>query len=119
MHFLKIISVFAFCLLLAMPAAEAKDFNAETFTLKNGLQVVLIPNHRAPVVTHMIWYKFGAADEIAGKSGIAHFLEHLMFKGTEHVPDGQFSLIVKKLGGNDNAFTSNDYTAYYQDIARP
>src|SRR3954467_15007194 len=118
MHFLKIISVFAFCLLLAMPAAEAKDFNAETFTLKNGLQVVVIPNHRAPVVTHMIWYKFGAADYKPGVSGIAHFLEHLMFKGTPQVPDGQFSMIVKKLGGNDNAFTTHDYTAFYQNIAR-
>jgi zinc protease len=119
MCFLKQISVFVFCLLLAVPAAEAKDFNAETFTLKNGLQVVVIPNHRAPVVTHMIWYKFGAADEHRGKSGIAHFLEHLMFKGTPHVPDGQFSMIVKKLGGNDNAFTTHDYTAFYQDISLP
>ena len=119
MRFSKIITLALFCLLLAIPAAEAKDFNAETFTLKNGLQVVVIPNHRAPVVTHMVWYKFGAADEHAGKSGIAHFVEHLMFKGTPHVPDGQFSMIVKKLGGNDNAFTTNDYTAFYQDIARP
>src|ERR1035437_9320954 len=119
MRFFKIITIAVFCLLLAIPVAEAKDFNAETFTLKNGLQVVSIPNHRAPVVTHMIWYKFGAADEHPGKSGIAHFDEHLMFKGTPHVPDGQFSMIVKKLGGNDNAFTTNDYTAFYQDIARP
>ena len=117
MRFFKIITVTVLCLLLAVPAAEAKDFSAETFTLKNGLQVVVIPNHRAPVVTHMIWYKFGAADEHPGKSGIAHFLEHLMFKGTTHVPEGQFSLIVKKLGGNDNAFTTHDYTAFYQDIA--
>ena len=118
MRFFKIITVFAFCLLLAVPAAEAKDFNADTFTLKNGLQVVVIPNHRAPVVTHMIWYKFGGADEHPGKSGIAHFLEHLMFKGTPTMPDGQFSITVKKLGGNDNAFTTHDYTAYYQNIAR-
>ena len=117
MRFFKIITVALLYLLLAVPAAEAKDFNAETFTLKNGLLVVVIPNHRAPVVTHMIWYKFGAADEHPGKSGIAHFLEHLMFKGTTHVPEGQFSLIVKKLGGNDNAFTTHDYTAFYQDIA--
>lgn len=116
MRFLKTITLLSF-LLLAAPA-EAKDFNAETFTLKNGLQVIVIPNHRAPVVTHMIWYKFGGADEVPGKSGIAHFLEHLMFKGTLHVPDGQFSTLVKKLGGNDNAFTTHDYTAYYQDISR-
>src|SRR4051812_25938983 len=117
MRFFKIVTITLFCLLPALPAA-AKDFEAETFTLKNGLQVVVIPNHRAPVVTHMVWYKFGAADEKRGKSGIAHFLEHLMFKGTEHVPDGQFSMVVRKLGGNDNAFTTHDYTAFYQDVSR-
>ena len=73
--------ILAFCLLPL--AAAAKTFNAETFTLPNGLQVVVIPNHRAPVVSHMIWYKFGGADEAPGESGVAHFLEHLMFKGTE------------------------------------
>jgi len=118
MILIKIIAFFVFWLMFAIPAAEAGDFNAETFTLKNGLQVVVIPNHRAPVVTHMIWYKFGGGDGIPGKSGIAHFLEHLMFKGTPDVPDGQFSITVKKLGGNDNAFTSLDTTAFYQNIAR-
>jgi zinc protease len=98
--------------------AQAKTFNAETFTLNNGLRVIVIPNHRAPVVTHMIWYQFGAADEKPGKSGIAHFLEHLMFKGTPKVPDGQFSATVKKMGGNDNAFTTHDYTAFYQNVPR-
>ncbi|HYD18148.1 MAG TPA: pitrilysin family protein [Patescibacteria group bacterium] len=107
----------AFFLLAASPA-EAKTFNAETFTLENGLQVVVIENHRAPVVTHMVWYKFGAADEKPGESGVAHFLEHLMFKGTPKVPDGEFSLAVKKMGGADNAFTSHDYTAYYQNVPR-
>lgn len=107
-----------FLWLPASPAAAERIFNAETFTLDNGLKVVVIPNHRAPVVTHMIWYKFGGADETPGKSGIAHFLEHLMFKGTPNVPDGQFSRIVKKLGGNDNAFTSQDFTAYYQNVPR-
>ena len=102
---------------LSAPAA-AETFRAETFYLQNGLQVVAIENRRAPVVTHMIWYKFGAADEKPGESGIAHFLEHLMFKGTPTVPDGDFSRTVKRLGGNDNAFTSQDYTAYYQNIAR-
>ncbi|MCK5658724.1 MAG: insulinase family protein [Alphaproteobacteria bacterium] len=118
MIFIKIITFFIFVLTLSIPAAEAGDFNAETFTLKNGLQVVVIPNHRAPVVTHMIWYKFGGGDGIPGKSGIAHFLEHLMFKGTPNVPDGQFSITVKKLGGNGNAFTSLDTTTFYQNIAR-
>lgn len=105
-------------LLFAPVSARAGIFNAETFTLDNGMKVVVIRNHRAPVVTHMVWYKFGAADEAPGKSGIAHFLEHLMFKGTPQVPDGQFSRIVKKLGGNDNAFTTHDYTAYYQNVPR-
>lgn len=113
---LKILAVVLLFLLSAQ--AEAAMFNAETFTLNNGLQVVVIPNHRAPVVTHMIWYKFGGSDERPGKSGIAHFLEHLMFKGTPRVPDGQFSKIVKKLGGNDNAFTTHDYTAFFQNVAK-
>ncbi len=116
MRFLKILAVVLWTLLPVR--AEASAFNAETFTLNNGLQVVVIPNHRAPVVTQMIWYKFGGADERPGKSGIAHFLEHLMFKGTPRVPDGQFSITVKKLGGNDNAFTTHDYTAFYQNIAK-
>ncbi len=110
--------VFVLCMIFAVPAAEAKRFNAESFMLENGLQVIVIPNRRAPVVTHMMWYKFGGGDEAPGKSGIAHFLEHLMFKGTLTVPDGLFSVTVKKLGGNDNAFTTHDYTAYYQNIAR-
>ena len=84
--------------------------------MKNGLQVVVIPDRRAPVVTHMIWYKVGAADETPGKSGLAHFLEHLMFKGTEKNPAGRFSQVVATIGGQENAFTSNDYTGYYQRV---
>lgn len=87
------------------------------FTLNNGLQVVVIEDHRAPVVTQMLWYKTGRADEPAGQSGIAHFFEHLMFKGTDTVAAGEFSAIVAANGGSDNAFTSNDYTAYFQRIA--
>ena len=86
------------------------------FTLANGLELVVIPDHRAPVVTHMIWYKVGAADETPGKSGLAHFLEHLMFKGTAKNPAGQFSQVVARIGGQENAFTSNDYTGYYQRV---
>ncbi|KAA1056345.1 M16 family metallopeptidase [Azospirillum argentinense] len=99
-------------------AAEKGVFFPETFTLSNGMQVVLVTNQRVPVVTHMVWYKVGAADEPRGVSGIAHFLEHLMFKGTEEVPPGAFSRIVAKNGGRDNAFTSWDYTAYFQNVAR-
>jgi len=99
-------------------AAQAQVFNPETITLSNGLQVVSITNARAPVVAHMVWYRIGAADEPAGKSGIAHFLEHLMFKGTKEIPPGEFSKIVANNGGRDNAFTGHDYTGYFQNIAR-
>src|SRR5215218_4717049 len=89
-----------------------------SFTLANGLQIVVIPDHRTPVVTHMIWYKVGSADETPGKSGLAHFLEHLMFKGTVRFPPGQFSQTVIRLGGQENAFTSTDYTGYFQRVPR-
>jgi zinc protease len=89
-----------------------------TFTLGNGLQVVVIPDHRTPVVTEMVWYKVGSADETPGKSGLAHFLEHLMFKGTAKHPAGEFSQTVLKIGGNENAFTSTDYTGYFQRVPR-
>jgi zinc protease len=88
------------------------------FRLDNGLCVVVIPDHRAPVVTHMVWYRNGSADDPPGKSGIAHFLEHLMFKGTKLHPQGEFSEVVAELGGQENAFTSNDYTAYFQRVAK-
>lgn len=100
-----------------------KVFNAKDYVLDNGLEIVVIENNRAPVVTHMIWYRAGAADEPLGKSGIAHFLEHLMFKGHSHpelgsMKPGEFSRLVRSLGGEDNAFTSQDYTAYFQSIAK-
>jgi zinc protease len=106
--------------LAAMLAAPVRAgmFNPETFVLDNGLQVVVIPNHRAPVVSQMVFYRVGAGDEEPGKSGLAHFLEHLMFKGTKAVPAGEFSKIVSRNGGEDNAFTTWDYTGYYQNIAR-
>ena len=86
--------------------------------LSNGMEVVVIPDHRAPVVTHMVWYRNGSADDPVGKSGIAHFLEHLMFKGTSNHAQGEFSEIVASLGGQENAFTSQDYTAYYQRVPK-
>ena len=89
-----------------------------TGRLDNGLDIVVIPDHRAPVVTHMVWYRNGSADDPVGKSGIAHFLEHLMFKGTHDNPAGKFTNIVSDLGGQENAFTSNDFTAYYQRIPK-
>ena len=87
------------------------------FVLGNGMQVLVIPDHRAPVVTHMVWYHVGAADEPPGKAGVAHFLEHLMFKGTEKIAPAEFSKIIARNGGRDNAFTSQDATVYHQRVA--
>jgi zinc protease len=110
---------FAAALLAASPVvADTTAAPPANFTLANGLRVVVIPDHRTPVVTQMIWYKVGSADETPGKSGLAHFLEHLMFKGTEKHPAGEFSQTVLKIGGNENAFTSLDYTGYYQRVPR-
>lgn len=100
----------------ALPKIELSD-DVASFTLDNGLNVVVIPDHRAPVVTQMIWYHVGSADEGPGKTGIAHFLEHLMFKGTKNHPIGEFSAQVAAIGGQENAFTSYDYTAYFQRVA--
>jgi zinc protease len=121
---------FAACLVAALVlplAVSATNVRAQTtvtserpatFTLGNGMQVVVIPDHRTPVVTQMIWYKVGSADETPGKSGLAHFLEHLMFKGTAAHPAGEFSQTVLRIGGNENAFTSTDYTGYFQRVPR-
>ena len=102
------------------PSAGAPEEVREevtTFTLDNGLQVVVLEDHRAPVVVHMLWYRVGSADEAPGKSGLAHYLEHLMFKGTDELEPGEFSQVVAAQGGTDNAFTSYDYTAYFQRVA--
>ncbi|MEH2479221.1 zinc protease [Nitrobacteraceae bacterium AZCC 2146] len=122
---LAVRSVAALALLLApafaMQTARAQTVTSErpaTFTLANGMQVVVIPDHRTPVVTQMVWYKVGSADETPGKSGLAHFLEHLMFKGTAKHPVGEFSQTVLRIGGNENAFTSTDYTGYFQRVPR-
>ncbi len=104
------------------PAASAQTQSPSQLAfhgkLDNGLEVVVVPDRRAPVVTHMVWYKVGGADEPPGKSGIAHFLEHLMFKGTDKIPVGEFSKIVARLGGVDNAFTAQDITAYFQRVSK-
>ena len=104
--------------LLAAPAQAGIGAQVTNFTLANGLEVVVIPDHRAPVVTHMVWYKVGSADETPGKSGLAHFLEHLMFKGTAKNPLGRFSQVVATIGGQENAFTAADYTGYFQRVPR-
>jgi zinc protease len=116
------VSLFAATFVMLAGSARAQTTvtseRPATFTLGNGLQVVVIPDHRTPVVTQMIWYKVGSADETPGKSGLAHFLEHLMFKGTAKHPVGEFSQTVLKIGGNENAFTSTDYTGYFQRVPR-
>ncbi len=97
--------------------ARAEVFSPTKFTLDNGLQVVVVSNHRSPVVMQMLWYRVGSIDEPQGKSGIAHLLEHLMFKGTASHPNGEFSKMVARNGGNENAFTSFDYTGYHQTVS--
>ena len=106
------------CLIAAAPLrANTIEDQVTTFQLENGMDVVVIEDHRAPAVVHMVWYRAGSADEQPGVSGVAHFLEHLLFKGTEKMAPGEFSEIVKANGGTDNAFTSFDYTAYFQRVA--
>ena len=104
-------------MLMVLGTIARADAPVTTYKLDNGMDVVVIEDNRAPVVTHMVWYRVGAADETPGVSGIAHFLEHLMFKGTDEIPDGAFSKIIAANGGRDNAFTSWDYTGYFQRIA--
>ncbi|MBQ0751917.1 MAG: insulinase family protein [Roseovarius sp.] len=101
----------------ATPTSASTSDQVTHFTLDNGLEVVVIEDHRAPVVTQMLWYRAGSADETPGVSGVAHFLEHLLFKGTKTMAPGEFSATVARNGGSDNAFTSYDYTAYFQRIA--
>ncbi len=118
--FERSILAFLVCLMtFAAPLTEsaAQSSKISDMTLANGMKVVVIPDRRAPVATHIVWYKVGRADEPLGKSGIAHFLEHLMFKGTEEIPPGEFSKIIARHGGQDNAFTTQDLTGYFQRIA--
>jgi zinc protease len=118
---LPVIAGVAMTLLFAgapLRAASQEDVEVTHFVLGNGLEFVVIPDHRVPVVTQMVWYRVGSADEPPGKSGIAHFLEHLMFKGTEKNPGGKFSQVLATIGGQENAFTTSDYTGFFQRVAR-
>lgn len=109
--------ILALCCLLSVSCqsvwAETKEF-----TLSNGLKLVVQEDHRAPVVVSQVWYRAGSLDEVNGKTGVAHVLEHMMFKGTEKVPVGQFSRMVAAAGGRENAFTSQDYTTYFQQLEK-
>ena len=111
----RLLGLFVVCVTVLSAPLRAEPVTE--FSLSNGMQVVVIEDHRAPVVVHMVWYPAGAADEPPGKYGIAHFLEHLMFKGTATRGPGEFSAVVEAQGGRDNAFTSWDYTAYFQRVA--
>lgn len=106
------------CLTAPVAASAYEPVKVETFTLENGMQAVVIPNHRVPAVSHMVWFRIGSADEAPGVSGLAHYLEHMMFKGTDKLKVGEYSQTVSKHGGDHNAFTSYDYTGYYVNIAK-
>ena len=114
-----------FITIITMIFFKAKDTNlvkskikVENFTLDNGMEVLLVPNHRVPAIMHMLWYKIGGIDEKLGKTGLAHYLEHLMFHGTKKYPKGKIDDLVSSFGGSHNAFTSYDFTAYYQNIPK-
>ncbi|MGH6872996.1 MAG: M16 family metallopeptidase [Rhizomicrobium sp.] len=112
------IGAVAFSLLVTLLPARAQDTKIFQFALQNGMQVVVVPDHRAPVVTQMLWYRVGSVDDPPGLSGMAHFFEHMMFRGTAKYPGEQFSQIVARNGGEDNAFTTHDYTCFYEQIAK-
>ena len=112
----RLLSLVAACVLIPS-LAQAAVFNPTSITLGNGLQLIIVPNHLAPVVTQMVWYKVGSGDEALGKTGLAHYLEHLMFRGTINIPAGEFSHIIAAHGGTENAFTAYDYTAFHEMVS--
>jgi zinc protease len=103
---------------LAAAPQKAHSQNIESFSLANGLEVIVIENHRVPAVSHMLWYRVGAADDPQGKSGLAHYHEHIMFQGTEALKTGEYSKTIAAQGGQENAFTGHDATSYYVNIAK-
>jgi zinc protease len=114
-------SFFFYLILSCVPAWAATDSansNTHEFQLSNGLKLIVREDHRAPTVAHMVWYRAGSIDEVNGKTGVAHVLEHMMFKGTNKVKSGEFSRMVAAVGGRENAFTSRDYTAYFQQVEK-
>jgi zinc protease len=113
---------FSLYVLLCSPTAWAASgvgvSNTHEFQLSNGLKLIVREDHRAPTVAHMVWYRAGSIDEVNGRTGVAHVLEHMMFKGTDKVKSGEFSRLVAAVGGRENAFTSRDYTAYFQQVEK-
>jgi len=106
------------CCQTAWAASDAGTPNTHEFQLSNGLKLIVREDHRAPTVAHMVWYRAGSLDEVNGRTGVAHVLEHMMFKGTDKVKSGEFSRMVAAVGGRENAFTSRDYTAYFQQVEK-
>jgi zinc protease len=104
--------------LLAIPSISFAEVSVQEFKLSNGLKLVVQEDHRSPVVVSQVWYRAGSLDEVNGKTGVAHVLEHMMFKGTKRVPAGQFSRLVAAAGGKENAFTGTDYTCYFQQLEK-
>lgn len=113
---------FSLCLMLCCPSAwaatDASTSMTHEFQLSNGIKLIVREDHRAPTVAHMVWYRAGSMDEVNGRTGVAHVLEHMMFKGTNKVKSGEFSRLVAAVGGRENAFTSRDYTAYFQQVEK-
>ena len=110
------IMILVLALFLNLNNAMAKIFDAKEFTLNNGLRVIINPNHKAPIVKQMIWYKTGSIDEVKNKGGLAHLTEHLMFRGTKNISDNKFNETISQYGGTSNAFTMHDFTSYHQFI---
>ena len=115
-HCVAFVGSVALSMSMLMPTAQAADGDVTEYKLNNGLRIVVKEDHRSPTVAHMVWYKAGSIDEYNGTTGVAHVLEHMMFKGTKNLKVGEFSQTVAALGGRDNAFTSRDYTAYFQQL---
>ena len=113
------VPVLLFIFILVLPLRSQAGLGERVYetVLSNGLKVILLENHRAPVVTFQVWYRVGSRNEAWGKTGLSHMLEHMMFKGTKKVGPEEFSRIIQENGGNDNAFTSSDFTAYFENIS--
>ena len=108
----------SFLIFICTPLSWAAGADTHEYHLSNGLKLIVREDHRAPTVAHMVWYRAGSMDEVNGKTGVAHVLEHMMFKGTKKVKSGEFSRLVAAVGGRENAFTSRDYTAYFQQVEK-
>ena len=111
--------IFLLLLLFLFPSIAEASLKEQVFetVLPNGLKVILLENHKAPLVTFQVWYRVGSRNEVWEKTGLSHMLEHMMFKGTEKVGPEEFSRIIQENGGNDNAFTSHNYTAYFENLS--